>query len=95
MNNINSAETRSHTIHLNNRSELDINGIDDVISFDEQSIVLQTCQGILTVDGEELHIVKLNVDKGETSVEGRISGIFYMENSDKASGGKKRKGLFG
>lgn len=86
---------RPHAIRLDGRAELSISGIDDVISFDESSIALQTSMGLLTIDGSELHIVRLNVEKGEAAVSGKVNGLFYVDKGTGKRSARKHSGLFG
>lgn len=80
-----------HTLCLENRSKLSLTGIEDVISFDENGLLLQTSQGTLTVDGTDIHIVVLSVEKGELVVEGHVCGLYYVDRSAKKSGFFSRK----
>jgi len=82
---------KKHRIEMVDRTSLSITGVSDVINFDESSVVLQTSGGILSIDGQELHIVNLNVDSGEISVSGNVSGIIYPESLGKSGGGFFRK----
>ena len=66
------------TVLLKDRSCLDIDGVSDVTSFDEMTVVLRTVLGSMTVEGEGLHMTRLDLEKGLLSLEGRISGVFYM-----------------
>ena len=65
---------------LENRSKLSISGVNDVLSFDDQVVMVETELGLLTVKGENLRINKLNIDTSEAIVEGEIS---YLSYSDK------------
>ena len=56
---------KSHKISLFNRSSGIISGVKEVISFDPNEIILDTEQGMLMIQGEELHVTKLTVEKGE------------------------------
>lgn len=53
-------------------------GVEDVISFDECSIVLKTVMGIMSVDGAELRIINLNVDSKDIEISGKINGVIYQ-----------------
>ncbi len=89
---LNNQETaKKHRIEMVDRASLSITGVSDVINFDETSVVLETCGGILSVDGQELHIVNLNVDSGEISISGSICGIIYPGSVSKSGGGFFRK----
>ena len=80
-----------HSITLKGRHSLALTGIEDVISFDENGILLLTSEGTLTVDGTEIHIVTLCVESGELTVEGRICGLYYVDKIAKKSGFFARK----
>jgi sporulation protein YabP len=69
----------SHHLVLEERSSLSISGVEEVDSFDENTISLSTCQGSLIVRGENLHIEKLSLDGGDLRVEGTIDALTYEE----------------
>lgn len=62
---------------LENRGKLSISGVLDVLSFDDQVVMVETELGLLTVKGENLRINKLNIDTSEVMVEGTISLLSY------------------
>ncbi len=74
---------------LENREKLSISGVLDVLSFDDQVVIVETELGLLTIKGEDLRINKLSIDTSEVIVEGEIYNLAYSEeNADKkASGG--------
>ena len=72
---------------LENRGKLSISGVNDVLSFDDQIVMVETELGLLTVKGEGLRINKLSIDTSEVIVEGEIS---YLAYSDKEM--EKNKG---
>lgn len=65
---------------LENRSKLSISGVLDVLSFDDQVVIVETELGLLTIKGENLRINKLSIDTSEVIVEGDVS---YMAYSNK------------
>ena len=77
-------------IVLENREKLSISGVLDVLSFDDQIIIVETELGLLTIKGEDLRINKLSIDTSETIVNGNIMQIAYSENTME----KKGEGLF-
>lgn len=83
-----------HNVILEDRRVLTVSGVTDIDSFDEQTVILFTDLGELTVKGEDLHINKLNVDSGELSVEGNIYALSYAEQEHKQSGGGILSKLF-
>lgn len=66
---------------LENREKLSISGVLDVLSFDDQIVVVETELGLLTVKGENLRISKLSIDTSEVIVEGEIYNLSYSEKS--------------
>ena len=68
-----------HTLSLDDRARLTVTGVNDVESFDETVIVMNTSQGDLIVRGSGLHIGKIALDIGELRVEGLISDLSYEE----------------
>lgn len=47
---------RLHRLVLSDRHTGSVTGVNDVVSFDENEIVLDTDMGLLTVRGKELHV---------------------------------------
>ena len=62
---------------LENRSKLSVSGVLDVLSFDDQIIIVETELGLLTVKGENLRVNKLSIDTSEVIVEGEVNSISY------------------
>lgn len=77
-------------IVLENRERLNITGIVDVFSFDDQIIIIETDLGLLTIKGENLKINKLSIDTSDFTVDGKIDSLTYS-NSEMAS--KKSKNI--
>jgi len=71
---------RPHRLSLENRNSGTITGIREVVSFDENQVVLDTDMGLLTLKGKELHINRLTLEKGEVDLNGNIESIFYSSN---------------
>lgn len=71
---------KNHKISLFNRNNGIINGVRDVISFDLNEIILDTEQGILVIHGEDLHVTKLTVEKGEVELEGIVDSLIYSDS---------------
>ncbi len=75
-----------HNLILKDRGELSITGVTQVDSFDESSIIAYTDCGELTIGGSMLHIVNLNLDTGDLSVEGNISSLSYLDQEPRGGG---------
>ena len=75
-----------HHIILEEREQLTVSGVEEVESFDENTIIMDTARGALVVRGENLHIEKLSLDGGDLKVEGIIDSLTY-EESRRGQGG--------
>ena len=71
---------KRHSVSMQERESLTVNGVDDVVSFDEASIVLSTVCGILSVDGSGLRVVSLDTDSGSVQISGTINAMIYPES---------------
>lgn len=71
---------RSHKLEFSNRERGSISGIQDVVSFDENQIVLDTDLGLMTIKGKELHVSRLTLEKGEVDIEGKLDSLMYSSN---------------
>ena len=68
-----------HKLQLNERSSLTMTGVAEVVSFDENTVVLQTSLGLLIVQGQQLQLKNLTLEGGQVAVEGSISALSYEE----------------
>ena len=78
----------SHKVMLDNREKGNLTGILDVISFDENTIVLDTDMGLLTIKGKDLHVSRLTLEKGEIDIEGRTDSFVYSSNESYRESGQ-------
>jgi sporulation protein YabP len=73
----NKIEDPKSNIVLENRKKLTLMGAEEVISFDDEKILLNTKLGFLTIKGSELKMNKLDVQNGDLIIVGNISSIVY------------------
>ncbi len=64
---------------LENREKLTITGVLDVLSFDDQIVIVETQLGLLTIKGDDLRINKLSLDSLEVIIEGQIFNLGYSD----------------
>lgn len=91
-NNIMQSSNIVQNLILENREKLSISGVLDVLSFDDQIVILETELGLLTVKGENLRINKLSLDTADVIVDGEIYNMGY---SDKEIEKKNSGGILG
>ena len=80
MEDLNNLNRKTHKVLMNNRRNINITGVNDVLSFDVKEVLLETELGMLMLKGEDLHVSRLMLDKGEVDVEGKIDSLTYSEN---------------
>ena len=68
-----------HKLTLNQREDLTMTGVTEVISFDDTAVVLGTSLGTLTVLGQALVLKTLSVEGGQVAVSGHVSSLMYEE----------------
>ena len=68
-----------HKLTLNERKQLTMSGVTEVVSFEETSVVLQTGLGTLVVQGQGLKLKTLSPEGGQVAVDGDISALIYEE----------------
>lgn len=87
------AEKKSY-LSLEDRKKLNLSGVLEVISFDEEKISLNTNLGNLVIKGEGLKMNKLDVQNGDVIVEGYISSMIYSGKTGKKSNESILKKIF-
>ena len=71
---------QDHACRLENRNAASLTGVREVVSFDENQVVMDTDMGLLTIKGKDLHVSRLTVEKGELEVEGQVDSLAYSSN---------------
>lgn len=73
---------RQNRVQITDRKMCSLNGIVDVLAFDLHEILLETDLGMLMIRGNNLHVNRLTVEKGEIDVEGQIDSLMYSDASE-------------
>ncbi|MGY4691876.1 sporulation protein YabP [Salibacterium sp. K-3] len=77
----------SHEVVMKGRKSLEITGVKEVESFDNEEFLLETSMGFLSVRGDQLHIKNLDVHEGVIAIEGRVDDLVYVDSSKEKSKG--------
>lgn len=80
--------TPAHSLTLSGRQKLSLTGATEVVSFDENTVVLHTELGTLRIHGKQLQLKNLSLEGGAVSVEGQVAALIYEE--PRAAGGLRR-----
>jgi sporulation protein YabP len=81
---------QEHDVIMRGRRLLDITGVKQVESFDNEEFLLETVMGFLAIRGQNLQMKNLDVDKGIVSIKGKIFDLVYLDEQH----GEKAKGFF-
>lgn len=84
---------KPHSITWHDRKQGSITGVRDVLSFDENCVMLETEQGMLTVKGRKLHVGRLLLEQGEVELDGMVDSMVYS-GSRPAEKGSLMKRMF-
>ncbi|MBQ4324670.1 MAG: sporulation protein YabP [Clostridia bacterium] len=76
-------EAMQHLVTIQDCATLSLTGVKEVDSFDEGVVILRTPCGLLTVEGEGLHIGRLDLEKGECCVDGKITALLWSSVKEK------------
>ena len=68
-----------HQLILQDRNLVEMTGVSDVDSFDENVVIAYTDLGALTLRGDNLHVQRLDLDTGSLSVTGRVDALQYTQ----------------
>ena len=86
---INRVQT-DHYVKINNRKNLEISGVKEVDSFDNEEFLLETVMGYLIVRGHNLQLKNLDVGEGNVVIKGKIYELSYVDEHQQ----EKAKGFF-
>ena len=73
---------KPHSVSMDDRCRLSVTGVDDVESFDEATIIMNTSQGNLIVRGSGLHMEKMSLETGEVLLSGRVDSLDYEDTPE-------------
>ncbi len=86
-------ENKLHSLSVKNRQGAQLEGVLEVIRFDESEVLLETTCGTVSIDGHELRLSEWNTERGSAVLEGCIDAITYFDK--KQDDVKTHGGLFG
>ena len=77
---------KNQELHLQNREELSLSGVSDILGFDDTNLLVRTVLGDLNIDGSDLRVEELSLESGRLLLKGKIDGIYYIFSSEKKKG---------
>lgn len=76
-------DDKKNSLNLENRKKLTLSGVLEVVSFNDEKILLNTQLGSLTIKGTELKMNKLDVQNGDVIIVGNINSLTYSQSQQK------------
>lgn len=73
-------DSKEYKIVMTNRQHTLIEGVENVESFDDHEILLDTKMGLLILKGQNLHIVQLNLEDGTLVVDGLCKTLDFADD---------------
>ncbi|MEG1256932.1 sporulation protein YabP [Clostridium sp.] len=83
-------ENKKSFIALENRKKMTLDGVLEIISFNEDQILIITVLGDMDIRGEGLKMTKLDVQNGDVVITGNISYVVYTSEEKRP---KKQNGI--
>lgn len=77
---------KKQNIIMEDRSKVTVTGVEQVESFNDNTIVLRTIKGGMVIKGEDLNIGNLNLEDGNVKISGTINGIDYVNETSSQKG---------
>ena len=81
-----------HKLTIQERRNLTMTGVTEVVSFDETSVVVRTALGTLVIQGEGLQLKMLSPEGGQASVDGKITALAYVQGQNRSGWFRKLLG---
>lgn len=70
---------RAQNVILESRRRMSVSGVEEVLTFDENTVLMRTALGELCVRGTELKVERLAVESGDLVLSGQVSSLHYTE----------------
>lgn len=78
-------------VSIDNRRRIELTLVEDVLSFDDTSIMLQVASVSMIIDGENLKIEEFSGQTGSLTLTGKIDSVAYLDEENSKS---SKSGLF-
>ncbi|MBM7543168.1 MULTISPECIES: sporulation protein YabP [Amphibacillus] len=73
-------QATEHEVKVRNRRMIEISGVKEVDSFDNEEFLLETVLGYLMIRGENLQIKTLDVTQGKVEIKGKLMDFSYLDD---------------
>ena len=84
-----SPRKKTHRLLADDRGDITVSGVTEVLSFDDENVRLVTTCGILNLEGQGLRIHVLNTGEGTVAVTGQLNGVLYEDPAGESASAEK------
>ena len=77
---------QEHTVTIENRKDMLITGVVQVVAYDEYKVILKTDYGRLIISGRNLVAGEISAKTNQLSLTGDIDVLQYQQNKGKSEG---------
>lgn len=70
-------------VKIIDRASITLNGVNKIISFDDEEFLMETVMGNLRLLGENLELLKLDTQDGNVKIKGKINSFNYIDGKVK------------
>lgn len=82
--------SKKHSICVYERKEIVIEGVNKLDSFDKNEFLINTTKGYLHIQGNELTLGNMDMEKGIISINGNVDSLIYLNSTNKT---QKKEGF--
>ena len=73
----------SQEVKMVDRNNISLNGVNKIVSFDDEEFLMETTVGNLQLLGEGLELLKLDTNDGNVKIKGKINSFIYLDGKIK------------
>ena len=88
---MNKVET-NQDVYISARKKLQVTGINKIESLNNEEFLIDTKMGLLLIEGTNLVMQQLDIEKGQIWIEGTINSLGYIDKENKK---KEKNNIFG
>lgn len=71
-------------VKIVDRSSISLNGVNKIVSFDDEEFLMETVMGNLRILGSGLELLKLDTIDGNVKIKGKINSFMYIDDDKTA-----------
>lgn len=70
-------------VKMIDRASISLNGVNKIVSFDDEEFLMETVMGNLRILGQNLELLKLDTNDGNVKIKGKINSFAYIDGKVK------------